>query len=179
MTRGPTPEEYFKQELGAREKEWNAGYLPALFETVRLCQIWSLPLPEWAALATLNVIIERYNARGRGKKGPSSSPKGKYTGDLKHFWRWNALSFAFRSRGITARRIGRPRKDEPGISAAREEARLQLAGTIAQCASSQIQKSYDLVERSRASGDGQFSFTDAGSPPMTKTQINRRYKKRY
>ncbi len=155
MTRGPTPEEYFAQEFAVWEKEWTeAGHLPALFDTVRLAQVNGLALPEWCALAVMNLIIERFNTLG-GKKRRS-----RYVIDFAHWLRWQTLSRMFAMRGIEyAKRPGRPKRQARGIEEAREEASEQLRETIAQGTPRQMQDSFDLVQKAQATGsDARFTF---------------------
>jgi hypothetical protein len=146
MTRGPTPEEFFAQEFAARKKEWDAGrHYPALHYVVHLACANSVPPPEWAALAVLDLIVARHNAVS-GKKRLRS----RYALDHIHRMRWSALTVAFRGRGIDKyKKIrGRP-KDARGIQEAREEASKGLRKSVAFGTPRQIQDSFDKVEKAR------------------------------
>ena len=147
------PAEYIAAELDKLHEEWRARHLPALFEAVHFCQLQNLALPEWAALAVLNVIIEKYN-RARRKGG-----KGTFETDYHHHRRWIVLSTQFNEHGVDyAKKHGRM-KGESKIAAARKAAVNALRGTRSQCTVRQLQKSYDLVEAAKRSGkDARFRF---------------------
>jgi hypothetical protein len=150
MIRGPTPAEYFEQEFASMEKEFNAGHLPALFDAVKLAHINKIALPEWGALAVMNLIIAKYNSTS-GKKRLRS----RYALDYIHWVRWQTLSLEFNMRGIVySKRMGRPTKDAAGkISEARTAASGLLSRQVARGTPRQMQISFDLVERARVTGN--------------------------
>lgn len=148
--RGPTPAEYFEQEFAAMKREFDAGHLPALFDAVNLAHINKIALPEWGALAVMNLIIAKYNSTS-GKKRLRS----KYALDYIHWVRWLKLSWEFNMRGIVySKRNGRPRKSVAGkISEARTAASKSLKGHVARGEPRQMQISFDLVESARDTGN--------------------------
>jgi hypothetical protein len=156
MTRRPTREEFFAQKFVALEKEWDAGkHYPALYDAIELAHVNSVPPPEWAVVAVLNLIVARHNATS-GKKRLRS----QYALDHIHRMRWSALTVAFRSRGIKYEKIrGRP-KDARGIQEAREEASAGLRKNIASGTPRQIQDSFDKVEKARGTAAAARYFFD-------------------
>jgi hypothetical protein len=148
MTRGPTPKEYFEREFAARKKQWNESeYLPALFEVVQLASLARIALPEWAAVAVLNLIRDRWDAPAPGKRGRSKSPKGQNRLRYKHQQCHDILEFVFKLHGIDyVKKPGRPGKDHPSIKAAREEAAEWLRKSIGRVSPENVQKAYDRIE---------------------------------
>ena len=154
MTRGPTPEEFFAQEFAARKKAWDAGrHYPDLHYVVHLAGANSVPLPEWAALEVLGLIVACHNATGK--------KRSQCTLDHIHMMRWSALTVAFRARGIEKykKTPGRP-KEARGIQEAREEASKGLRGNIAFGTPRQIQDSFDKVEKVRGTAAEARYFLD-------------------
>ena len=153
-------EDWYRDSLAVweeewRAEEWKAEHLPALFEAVKFCRLQEIVLPEWAALAVLNLIIHEFNRRS-GNKGRS-----RYAIDYGHFCRWRALSYEFRKAGIDKKKSGRPAKQAPGIVRARQNAADRLKGTHAQGSARQVQDSFDMVEAAQADGKAaRFRFTE-------------------
>jgi hypothetical protein len=154
MMRGPTPAEYFEQEFAAMKREFDADHLPALFDAVKFAHINKIALPEWGALAVMNLIIAKYNSTS-GKKRLRS----KYALDWIHWVRWQRLSLEFNMRDIAySKRSGRPTKEAAGkISEARTAASESLSQHFARGTPRQMQISFDLVEKARVTGtDARF-----------------------
>src|SRR5262245_17323943 len=130
MMRGPTPAEWFQEQFAAMEKQSkNAGHeMPALYDAVVLAIVNGVALPEWAALATLNLIVVKYNFTHRKKR-----LRSKYAQDYINWVRWQRLLREFKMRGIVySKRNGRPPKEAAGkISEARTAASESLKGHIA------------------------------------------------
>jgi hypothetical protein len=148
--RGPTPEEYFARKFAELKKEWDESkstHLPALCIAVDLAHVNSVALPEWVVQEVRALIIARHYAGG-GKKRTRS----RYAVDYTHFRRWNALTFAFKVRGIEyAKKPGRPKGAR--IGEARQEASdLLRKDPIAFGEPRQVQHSFDIVEKARAAG---------------------------
>jgi hypothetical protein len=157
MIRGPTPEEYFAQEFAKFKKEWDESestHLRALYDAVVLAHVNSIAPPEWAVKELLNLIIARHNASS-GKKRVRS----RYALDHTHRQRWGALTCAFKFHGIEySKKPGRP-KDTCAIQEARQQASDWLKGTVAFGNPRQVQDSFDIVEKARATGaDARFFF---------------------
>ncbi|MER9588542.1 hypothetical protein NKI94_07010 [Mesorhizobium australicum] len=160
-----TPTEYYEQELGQRRARWEEDmFLPSLFEAVQLCQVWQITLPEWAALATLNVIVGAYNeSTGVGTEGAHGSAGGRTRMDYAHWLRWKSVGFVMRRHGLTelpdAKR-GRPKAGETTRQAIFEEAADRLMGNqMAKPGRAEtVEESFALVEDSLSRGEQRFRF---------------------
>jgi hypothetical protein len=152
-----TPEEYFRQEFAKLKKQWDESkstHWPVLYDAVVLAHVNSIALPEWTVLELLNLIVARHNFVS-GKKRIQS----RFALDRIHRQRWTALTTAFKIRGIEySKKPGRPNGTR-GIQEARQEASDWLKKTVARGNPRQVQDSFDIVEKARATGaDARYFF---------------------
>jgi hypothetical protein len=157
MIWGPTREEYFAGRFAKFKKEWDESkstHLPALWDAVVLAQVNSIALPDWAVQELLNLIVARHNASSGKKRA-----RCRYVLDYVHRQRWRALTTAFQFHGIKySKKSGRP-KDACAIQQARQLASDWLKGKVESGSPRQVQDSFDIVEKARASGaDARFLF---------------------
>jgi hypothetical protein len=142
-----TREEYMDGELSKWRSMWEGDHPFALFGAVQACVVAEYPLPEWAALALLNLIAEHhFNPPPRAPRGGSRYTK-KTRDDLEHWKRWNAVQMLRRQR-VPWEKVY-------------EEAALSLYGRIDAKGGrpSAIKASYLLVEKAREVKDPSFSFS--------------------
>jgi hypothetical protein len=144
-----TPEQYFTQEFAKLKKEWDESestHWFALYYAVELARLNSIAQPEWVVQEMQNLIIAHHNASGRKRS------RSKYTLDYTHHQRWRALTYEFRIRGIEySKKSGRPNGTR-GIQEARQAASDSLRGKVAFGTPRQVQDSFDIVEKARATG---------------------------
>lgn len=164
-----TPAEYHEQQLEKLHRLWDAGNWPALFQTVRYCGASDIPLPEWASLAVLNMIQDRFHdGSGGGADGAHGSLKGRLKMDYAHYLRWKALSWAMALNLVSELPAGRGRKPAGAVTKSHllKEAADQLRGQgLARAGDGrQIEESYRLVDASRCSGEKRFAFDDLYFP---------------
>jgi hypothetical protein len=176
VSRGPTAEEYYAEQLEECRTSFDAGHLPALHDAVELCHLWQIPLPEWAALALLNLIREKYFAPG--ERDRTQNPKWRYERDFIDFVRWNRMKAFFTDEGVTDEHIaqslapanrGRPtgddRESKNKVRLVSERASASLKGTIAQGEPRQIVESFVRVWDAHLAGDtARYTFTHSVPP---------------
>jgi hypothetical protein len=152
-----TPDEHFRQQFAKLKKQWDESkstHWPVLYDAVVLAHVNLIALPEWTVLELLNLIVARHNFVS-GKKRIRS----RFALDYTHRQRWDALTYAFKIRGIEySKKPGRP-KDTCGIQEARQEASDLLKETVAFGNPRQVQDSFDIVEKARVTGaDARYFF---------------------
>ncbi len=159
MTRYATAAEFYAAEIDRFRLIYEAGHLIGLFDAVKYCASVDMPLPQWTALAVLNVIQEHHQMLGG--RGGQHSAKGRLGADVAHFKRWNALRLVLRLHGLTELPKGRGRRVAGALTGPMllAEAKLLLEnrpeariGNDAR----EIARSYRLVEASRNAGEGRF-----------------------
>jgi hypothetical protein len=161
-SRQPTVEEFYEEELAKFRALWDAKNPIGLFEAVRCCQTGGLPLPDWAAVAVLNVIVQHHHL-AKGNAGRGGGVAESLSMDLAHYQRWSALGRVLRIYGLKELPKGRGRP-APGKLTAKgllTEAEGFLAGKAHKAASQrEIGRSFNLVQKSRAAGEARFKFED-------------------
>jgi hypothetical protein len=164
-----TEEEYHEQELSVLKELFDASMWPGLFDAVRYCHTFKMPLPEWASLAVLKLIQDRHYQDGvAGGYGKAS---GKLRMDYAHYLRHNAVKAALLSEGLNRDnphplpevpegRRGRPAKGKRTKKAVLEAAAKLLEGNpLARYRKhEQLEESYRMVEASLAAGEARFRF---------------------
>ena len=159
-----TPEAYFTAELAGFERAFaNNKRLRPIFAAVEFCHLHQLPLPEWAALAVMNLILERQHLPGT--RGAGNSPKAQARNDYVDYQRWLVLSRVLMRRGLPpqAKRksAGKPTKQEAEtlrryddayaeaceLLKKRKEGLPVVGGTP-----TQVRASFDRLEKARADG---------------------------
>jgi hypothetical protein len=97
------------------------------------------------------LIVARHNASGRKRI------RSQYALDYTHWRRWSALTHQFKIRGIEySKKPGRPNGTR-GIQEARQDASDSLKNDVAYGMPRQVQDSFDIVEKARATGaDARF-----------------------
>jgi hypothetical protein len=156
-----TPNAYFAAELGKLEKAFANGIrLWPLFEAVQFCHIHNLPLPEWAALGVLNVILERHRLPGNERRA-GTNPLARARRERADYRRWFVLEQLLREHELPPepkRARGAPKKGERDLyQIVYEKAEKRLRGTPERGTITQIITSHDRVARAKAAGaDAQF-----------------------
>lgn len=161
--------DYHASQLAKMQPLWEAGMWPALFDAVRYCAAAEIPLPEWVALAVLNLIQDRFHdGSAGGVEGAYGDVKGRLRMDYAHYLRWQALDFIMMMNGVDHLPAGRGRKPAGAISKRKliEEATAFLNGrrTARVGDGRQIEESYLLVDKSRKLGEKRFAFDDLYFP---------------
>jgi hypothetical protein len=162
-------EDFHAQQLEKNRLTWEAGVYPALFQTVDYCARMHLPLPEWASVELLNILLERFHDDSvAGSNGAYGGLKGRLRMDYCHYLRWNALRWTMALNFVAALPERRGRK-KAGVVSKREllaEAAKRLEGNPMARAGDgrQIEESYRLVEASRQAGEKRFAFDDLYFP---------------
>ena len=157
------PQEYHAKQLTKMRELWDAGVYPALFQAVYYCASCEIALPEWASLAVLNMIQDRYHDGSvGGSDGAWGSAKGRLKMDYAHYLRWDALRWAMVFNFATELPTGRGRK-APGVVTKREllaaAVKIMEGRKLARVGDGrQIEESYHLVEASRKAGEKRFAF---------------------
>jgi hypothetical protein len=153
----------WKRDLDDFRKQFcDAGWWPALFDAVEYCQKVSIPLPEWAAVAVLNLIQERHFEDG--KAGGYGSAHGKFSMDYAHYLRWQAVGHALQTKGLVdlpaQQRPGRPKVTAYGKKAILEQAKEWLRDKPFGRGQSreQIEESFHIVTKSIKAGEARFRF---------------------
>jgi hypothetical protein len=155
-----TIEQFYREELTKFRELWEAKNPIALFEAVRCCHTGALPLPDWAAVAVLNVIVQHYHL-AKGKAGRGGGVKETLEMDLAHYQRWHAVKLVLGIYGLKElpKARGRP---TPGKLTAKEvlaEAQGFIAGKAKKAASpKEMGRSYNLVQKSRKAAEPRFKF---------------------
>lgn len=165
MTGPMTAQDMHERDLAELKIQFcDAGWWPALFGAVKYCQTVSIPLPEWAALAVLNLIQDRHFEDG--KAGGYGSARGKFNMDYAHRLRWEAVDLALRLNGMQTlplhSRRGRPKPEgtSPSKTAILAQAKEHLSKKPLGRPRSleQIEESYRMVEKSLNAGEARFRF---------------------
>jgi hypothetical protein len=164
--------DFHNAQLEKLEALWaDAGSWLALFQAVRYCGEAEIPLPEWAAIAVLNIIQDRFHDRSEaGTDGAHGSLWGRLRMDYAHYARWNAVRWAMAFNSVTELpdNRGRPKKDTVTKKAILHEALTRLndaRSSRAKGSLQQIEESYRLVEASRQGGEKRFAFEELYFPP--------------
>lgn len=155
--------EYHRQELDVFRRLFEEAKMwRALFNAVEYCHAVEMPLPEWAAIAVLNLIQDRHFADGEA--GGYGSAAGKNSMDYAHFLRRNAVRGALRQHDLEDlpdRGRGRP-SAQSGITKAavlREAMDLLKGNRLARATSAaQMEESFRLVEESLKRKEMRFRF---------------------
>ncbi|PZV36167.1 hypothetical protein [Mesorhizobium kowhaii] len=164
-------QEFYDGYLNRWKKHWEeTGLLPVLFSAVGMCAEWKIPLPEWASLAVLNLIIDNFNTKSMpGVKGPHARLKSRMVKDYAHYLRWSAVRSCLFLAGLDElpepAKKGRPPKSKdngPTRDGLLSEAMQLLsknkyAQSVTQDA---VEESYTTVSGSRAAGEDRFRFED-------------------
>lgn len=143
MTRGPTKREFFATELAEYERQWLAGYFPALIDAFNLCTANRRHLPAWLASAVQGELLKTFLNGGKGKGRTSRHLQAAVTADV-HQMRWSVATMTLRGRrelpayGLPANRDG-----------AFERASQMLAGAPARGEKDAVRDSYERVERAK------------------------------
>jgi hypothetical protein len=174
-----TPQEFYDERLAAWKKAWDGGIYPAIFETIGYCNIWKIPLPEWAVDPMLHAIRYAYdNEPVAADGGGYSSRRGRTSMDFAHFLRWRAVKNQLFAHGLKElpSSPGRPSKAHPRPT---KDAILKAAASVLQLNDVRketsrvdreleaLEESYREVEASREAGEGRFLFdelTSFGNP---------------
>lgn len=162
-------EDYHDKQLAKLRDLWKAGMHPALFQAVYYCAGSKIPLPEWASLAVLNMIQDRYHdGSAGGSDGAWGSPKGRMKMDYAHYLRWNALGWTMLFNFVSELPEARGRRKSGSITKRRllDETAERLKGQkLARAGDGrQIEESFRLVETSRRAGEKRFAFDDLYFP---------------
>lgn len=164
-----TADEYHAEQLEKLRSLWDAGVYPALFQAVYYCGAVSIALPEWASLAVLNMVQDRYHdGSAGGADGAHGSLKGRLKMDYAHYLRWNALRWTM-VLNCASKLPDQPGRKKPGEATKKDllqEAAQRLKGQGPARAGDgrQIEESYRLVEASRQAGEKRFAFDDLYFP---------------
>lgn len=177
-----TADEYHAEQLEKLRVLWDAGIYPALFQAVRYCGAVSIALPEWASLAVLNMIQDRYHDGSvGGANGAHGSLKGRVKMNYAHYLRWNALRWTMVLNCVSKlpdkrgrKKADLDKKESPTKKSLLAEAAKRLEGQRPARAADtrqtdagvgrQIEESYRLVEASRQAGEKRFAFDDLYFP---------------
>ncbi|WP_192178806.1 hypothetical protein [Mesorhizobium amorphae] len=165
-------QEFFDGRLNNWKKHWEeTGLLPVLFSAVGMCGEWKIPLPEWASLAVLNLIIDNFNTTSKpGVKGSLARLKSRMVKDYAHYLRWSAVRSCLFLAGLDElpepAKKGRPsiksRGDGPTRDSLLSEAMQLLSKNkyAQEVTQDAVEKSYIIVRDSRAAGEHRFRFED-------------------
>ncbi|UPK35549.1 hypothetical protein IVB18_47725 [Bradyrhizobium sp. 186] len=160
------PEEYFLDQIAEMKRAWDAGFKPALINTVRLCGPNNWPLPQWAYEEIVHHLMESYGGKPKsaGRRGYSGGVRGAAALDAKHYIRWNWASYWLENRKSL---LGsRATRDD---AFKRVEALLADAQSPARTSAKAVEKSYIKVEKDIRAGRGDRYFLAAGVPlPIAK-----------
>jgi hypothetical protein len=114
-------------------------------------------LPEWAALAVLNLILDRHHLPGW--RGAGNTPKRLAQKDYVDFRRWLILGYVLRENQMPrepSRKAGKPRMQEAEMIQnyrdVYKEASERLSGKVGKGTPQQIKASFDRVETAKAAG---------------------------
>jgi hypothetical protein len=148
------------------ERLWANERLPVLFEAVRYCTSFEIPLWEWAATAVLNLILEHHfgGLEGQQKRGTAKQHRRRYRDEHLHYTRWQALSLAIERQGHGKELFRRRGKPSASETEARKQA-LDLAAKMLggkNAEHSQILFSFGKVERALSAGDIRYRFDKIG-----------------
>ncbi|TIN38826.1 MAG: hypothetical protein E5Y10_24915 [Mesorhizobium sp.] len=165
-------QEFYDGYLNGWKKHWEeTGLLPVLFSAVGMCGEWKIPLPEWASLAVLNLIIDNFNTKSMpGAKGAHARLKSRMVKDYAHYLRWSAVRSCLFLAGLNElpepAKPGRPsiksKSDEPTRDFLLSEAmRILSKNKYAQSVTQDaVEESYIIVRDSRAASEHRFRFED-------------------
>ena len=154
-----TTEERFEGKLAMCERAWQAGNFPVLIDAIILCARYGRPPPQWATIANLEVLIERYEGITRKKRGRIGSvPKNEYRQRQIHYERWDAVR-ELRDRKAELKDVG----CEPTWDAVYENASRILKCTYAAGSPDVIKRSYQMVQRAMKEGQGSlYCMSESG-----------------
>jgi hypothetical protein len=141
-----TAEEFFEQELSALERQWRAGYFPALREAVVFCHTAGAQVPQWLAEALvveLDAAFAGVKTTGRGRTGGHMARARAHQNDRAR-WEWACFFLSQREPGRGGRVIdGKLMTRDHAFELASE----QLRGTPAQGSKDAVKASYERVQR--------------------------------
>jgi hypothetical protein len=157
-----TQQQLFREELAKFGELWDAKNPNpiVLFEAVRCCHAGGLPLPDWAAVAVLNVIVKNHHL-AKGKAGRGGGVKETLEMNLAHYQRWGAVNLVLKIYGLKElpKARGRPASGKLTAKELLTEAQGFLAGKAKKAASQkEMGRSFNLVQKSRAAGEPRFKF---------------------
>jgi hypothetical protein len=156
-----TVEEFYEEALTKFRALWEDAKNPiALHEAVRCCQTGGMPLPHWAAVAVLNIIVQHHHL-AKGNAGRGGGVAEALLMNLAHYQRWNALRLVLRIYGLKElpKGRGRPAPGELTAKGLLAKAEGSLAGKAHKPASQrEIGRSFNLVQKSLAAGEARFTL---------------------
>jgi hypothetical protein len=148
------------RRLRVCENAWRAGNLPAVVDAISICEEFKCPPPPWlvgavAALAARQMLV---------KSGPGrfNSPQAVFDKNQKHYIRWDAVKELL-DRGHELYenwKDTRGLKEESAFLAAVE----YLKDTPAKGGKKTVERSYRLVEKNIAEGNGALFYNPRFMP---------------